>query len=218
MHRSHHMAPTSVEMTDASTPVHDPSAHPSTAQVAAFLDGSLRDTERERVVSHLAECAECRRELVELRGALGAASPTGRRRGIIAAAAIAAGLAFVLLPQLGQRDRREAPPVDAIRVGDDPQGAEAATAFAALAPADGAELPRGTRTLVWRAAAADAMYMVTVQDSAGAVVWSGSMADTSTTIPSTASLMAGQRYFWSVDARLADGATAGTGVRTFTAR
>ena len=206
-------------MSDASTPVHDPSAHPTAVQVAAFLDGALQGAERERVVSHLAECAECRHELVELRDALGAVTaPSGRRRGAIAAAAIAAGLAFVLLPQLVQRGTPAARAVDAIRVGDDPHGAGVAPTFAALAPADGADLPRGARTLVWRAASADAMYMVTVQDSAGAVVWSGSMADTSASIPSTASLMAGQRYFWSVDARLADGATAGTGVRTFTAR
>jgi hypothetical protein len=207
-------------MSDASTPVHDPSAHLNATQVAAFLDGGLRGTEREPVVSHLADCAECRRELVELRGALGAAtavSSARRRRGAIAAA-IAAGLVFVLLPPLVQRGTREAPSVEATRVGDDPHGTAAVGAFAALAPADGAELPRGARTLVWRAAAVDAMYMVTVQDSAGAVVWSGSMADTSASIPSTTSLMAGQRYFWSVDARLADGATAGTGVRTFTAR
>jgi hypothetical protein len=59
---------------------------------------------------------------------------------------------------------------------------------------------------------------VTVQDTSGAVIWSASLTDTTASIPPDVRLVGGRKYFWSVDARLGDGASTSTGVRIFTMR
>src|SRR4051812_11821590 len=40
--------------------------HLSVEEVSAYLDGALLDADRERIQAHLADCPECREEVVEL--------------------------------------------------------------------------------------------------------------------------------------------------------
>ena len=46
------------------------SQHLSSAQVANLLDERLDPGDRDSVITHLSTCAECRREVAELHGAL----------------------------------------------------------------------------------------------------------------------------------------------------
>jgi hypothetical protein len=62
------------------------------------------------------------------------------------------------------------------------------------------------------------MYDVTIQDAEGSVAWSATVADTTVAVPATAALVAGHSYFWSVDARLADGHAVRSEVRSFSVR
>jgi hypothetical protein len=132
---------------------------------------------------------------------------------------VAAALAFVMLPRLLVRpDGGDDPTPGATRAPGGARPLDAAPPIEAVSPADGAAVPGGTPALVWRAVGADAMYLVTVQDTAGTIVWSTAVTDTTATFPRAVPLAAGHRYFWSVDARLADGQATKTEVRSFTVR
>lgn len=207
-------------MTDVRPPDHDATAHLGARQVASFLDGALRGAERDAVTAHLADCAPCRSEVVELRRALDAVG--GPRRtwpfGTVAIAALAAGAAFVIAPALARRPPEEGPRPSATRAAGTAPTTDAEPRVAAVAPHDEALVAGAAPTLVWRPAGAGAMYRVTVQDSAGSVAWSDTVEDTVATVAARPPLLRGQRYFWSVDARLADGQAITTGVRSFTVR
>lgn len=66
--------------------------------------------------------------------------------------------------------------------------------------------PQGTvkevSELRWKGLPAADRYRVTVVDSAGMGVWEGETTDTSLVIPGRISFIAGQPYFWKVDARV----------------
>jgi hypothetical protein len=131
-------------------------------------------------------------------------------------AAAAAIAAFVLLPRLVGDSANE---IGRVRSDQDIRLPSGTLAIAIVAPAEKATLGQAEVKLTWHAAAGGATYTVTVQDSAGTEVWKrASLLDTSVTVPDSARLQPGQFYFWSVDARLADGTTANSGVRTFTVR
>src|SRR3712207_4405663 len=80
------------------------SGHLPAADFAAYLDGRLDAADRARAEAHLADCDECRRELVEIRALLsetesgGTAEPVRPRlRRRIARLGVAAGIAAVLI-------------------------------------------------------------------------------------------------------------------------
>jgi len=192
--------------------------HLTPGQVAAMIDRRLRGAERNAVVSHLSTCLDCRHDLAETQRALKEVG-VGRRptrpwslvvAGVAAALVIAVSIALRTRP----RDLDEA--VVETRAGGVPP-IDAATPILAIAPAEGAELPTG-RQLVWRSAGPKALYIVTVQDTSGSTVWLNSLGDTTVAIPSSVPLESGRRYFWSVDARLADGGSTSTIPHVFTVR
>ena len=180
----------------------EPSAwHPSSEQLSAFLERRLLGSERESVVAHLAECVECRREVSGATRLL-ASAKGGRHRisyGIIAA--IAAALAFALVP--GSKPRDASPSIE-----ERPQRVvepDVVRPIAAVSPVDGAVLTADPVVLLWHADAPHALYRVTLQDSLGGVQWRGSTTDTSVTVPDSARLKRGATYYWSVDAMRQDG-------------
>lgn len=189
-------------------------AHVSPEHVAAYLHGRLTGADRERAVSHFARCAECRRELTEL----GDLVPTKRapRSWRLITASAAAIVAFVVLPRVvGDNENG----VGRVRTDQDIRLPSGTLAIAIVAPAERTTIARTDITLTWHPVAQGATYTVTVQDSSGTEVWKrAALLDTSITVPDSARLHPGQFYFWSVDARLPDGTTANTGVRTFTVR
>jgi putative zinc finger protein len=189
------------------------STHVTSDRLAAFLDGRLARADRDRAVRHFAECEECRRELAELRTIL-ATVPVSRRRNWIA---VTAGLAAVLAFAMVVRQRVSTPgdfgppPPDAVRAG------EVLPEIDVVAPVASEPVARSEMRLVWHSVGAGAQYSVVVQDTAGTEIWKATTADTSV-VPDIARLEPGHRYFWNVDARLADGRTAGTRANRFRVR
>lgn len=199
------------------------SAHLTTGQVASLLDKRLPEPDRRMAIAHLSVCAECRHELAELERAIkdGAIERRSARPWIMITSGVAAVLMMAVLPiTLGQwRSAHVGPPAAATRASASLSPDDAPTPIVAVAPDDGA-LTDTTPTLIWRSAAIGASYRVAVQDTSGTVIWSASVVDTTVSIPPSARLVHGRRYFWLVDARLRDGTSTstGTGVRVFTVR
>lgn len=191
------------------------SGHLASELFAAFLDGRLTGADRERAVRHFAQCAECRLELTELRGMLDARARKPRRW-IASAVGIAAILAFAMIPRV-MSDGGEG--AARVRAENSARLTDAAPSIAVVTPEDGATVQAARLRLSWRSAGTGAAYTVTVQDSSGTEVWARtSWSDTTVSLPDDVRLRSGSQYFWSVDARRADGNTAKTGVRTFTVR
>lgn len=184
----------------------------SAEDMAAYLDGSIAPGDRARIEQHLADCAECRQEIAELRAMLSQAAPVSRRpqlprRTIGLGLAAAAALIWIVAPRSA---------ADRERVGA-PQGADAALSIEVVHPR-GDETVAGSFDLVWRAVAPDAAYRVTLSDSSGLTLWNSSTRDTTARPPRGILAAAGSRFFWSVDALLADGNTASSGSIDFTVR
>ena len=184
----------------------DPNAgsmHLEPHQVAAYVDGRLDAQEAARLEAHLAQCDECRNELIEVRRLL---PGTARRWRWPAVGALAA--AAVLLLVLGRSvDRGDR---STVRGGE---GQPAAPAV--MSPADGATLPTGTAWFLWRGVRGAAAYRFTLTDERGDQVWSTESADTALALPASVHLQRGHGYYWSVDVLLADGRSATTGFRGF---
>ena len=193
------------------------SDHLSSEHLAAFLDGRLTGTERERAVRHFAGCAECREELTELRDMLAGAMPRSRRW-VVAAAAAAAIFAFITIPRIMGVVGGD--PAERVRAEPSTRSSVSTNAaIPVLSPADQESVPQTGVELSWRSAGYGATYTVTVQDSSGNEVWRRtSVPDTNAAIPDSVGFRPGSRYFWSVDARLMDGNTAKTGPHTFFVR
>jgi hypothetical protein len=190
-------------------------SHLSSEEVAAYIDGAISGSDREQIESHLADCEECRRELVEVRTALRQFRRTPDWR-IIAPAAVAAAavIALLALPSLlsdpdSARDVRVRGPDESVR-------REGVPLIAVVNPLDGSTIEM-TEGLVfhWRAPAADASYQLTLGDDAGEVVWTLSTTDTLVTLPESVRLGPGSIYYWYVDALLPDGRSATTEVLQF---
>jgi hypothetical protein len=196
----------------------DDADHLTSGQVAAMIDRRLRGTERTAVIAHLSSCVECRHDLAEAQLALKAvgADRYSTRRWSIVVAGVAAAL--VIAVPLALRPPRQdlVDSTTATRAGRVPP-VDAVSPIAAIAPADGSELST-PRRLVWRSAGLKASYIVTVQDTSGTMLWSQSLADTAVIIPASVLLGSGNRYFWSVDARLADGGSTNMVAHVFTVR
>jgi hypothetical protein len=200
-----------MRMRDDTTPV-----HLTSERVAALLEGRLTGVNRERAVSHLAGCDECRQELTELRSVLDTAHQMRSRRWMAAIAAVAAMLAFAILPRL-TADRTSDGSAGVTRT-EDARFPDGTQVIGVVGPSDRALVSPTRVELTWHQTGAGARYLVSVLDTSGATVWTVSVSDTSVLVPDSARLMTGNRYFWSVDARLANGRTAKTGVFSFTVR
>ena len=179
------------------------SFHLENGRLAAYLDRRLSADERAQVEAHLADCADCRAEVValgRLRRRLARPSPW-----VIGPALAAAAVAAFLL--LG---RPPAGPGDApvLRGGD-----EVGVTVVPVGPGPGAVVAADMLAFTWRATAPDASYHVTLTDSSGALIWSGVTSDSSTTLPGAVRLLAGTRYYWYVDVLLPDGRTGTSGAQ-----
>jgi anti-sigma factor RsiW len=166
-------------------------------ELAAYVDRRLGPADRERVEGHLAGCADCRREVLEVRGLLRhAARP---RRLLLGAGLLAAAAALLLMVRPAN--------LDPVRDGG------STPALTAYGPTGDAAL--ASLRFVWGAAPDVATYRLTVSGTDGAAVWSGSVADTATALPDSVILRADRRYFWVADALLHDGSTRSTGMHQF---
>jgi anti-sigma factor RsiW len=205
-------------------PIHDRPgvlvSHLSNEQLGAYLDGRLDATGRRAVIAHVADCAECRRELIETRRALDTAPRArgGRLRArLTIGAAAAAALAFVAL---GSWDgARQSTPTDRVRTSGSPEpGRPAGDALPTVAPAMAGVVDRRTLRFVWRRLDGGATYRLVVTDEAGDVRWAASTSDTVVLLPDSVILVSGGTYFWYVDALGGGGTPATSGVRRLTVR
>jgi len=188
--------------------------HISDSELSGFLDDDLDPTDRRRVEAHLDACAQCRRELIEVRSLAASYRPpatltSGRLWARIAAgAALAAVLAAVVL--LPRSNPTVPGRTDAVRTPTQAGSREGRLRIDAVSPASDAAVAASAVVFAWHSTAAD-IYRLTLLTESGEPVWSLETADTSAVVPSSTPLKPGA-YFWRVDA-IGDGITATTGVR-----
>jgi anti-sigma factor RsiW len=178
--------------------------HLTTDDAAAYVDGQLAAAERAAIDSHLAQCAECRLEIVDVTRLVRAA-PRRRRWTILAplAAAAAAALILFIAPQ---RNRDAAPPLR--------EPAVTTTVAPTLAT------PRGgvavLRAMTWSSVPHADQYRVTLFDRDGNVAWRTQSADTTVLLPDTVHITRGVPYYWKVDARIELGRWVSSELTSFT--
>ena len=186
--------------------------HLSAETVAAYLDETLSGTQRSSVEDHLADCEQCRGEVVEVARILH--RRPGRRGWLLIApaAAAAAVLAFVLIgmPNGGPTDG------PATRGPSDTDAA--LRGIEVVQPSPDEVVAPANLTFTWRRAETDASYRLTVTDAGGEVAWSVTTTDTSIVLPTGTRLVPDNTYYWYVDALLLDGRSITSGVRELTVR
>lgn len=218
-------------------------AHIEAEDLAAYLDGGLPEARRSEVETHLAGCSACRAELVDVTEVVaghagtdldsdeegeptpstttvGGGAPSvgvaGGRRwtpwlagagGLAAAAAAAMILLSPGTPQDGAApDRlRSGPQITDEIVRLTPLNAEADVTDAGV-----------VLTLSWEPASGELTYRVSVTDAAGELLASAETTESSLTLDGIESASSGDLLFWYVDATLANGESASTGVQSVT--
>ena len=177
--------------------------------VAELVDGTVDPDRRASMLAHLASCMTCRSEVAALsrltaepaiRGELEAIDlttpATSRRRfvrvgGTIGFAAVAAAVAFLLVPRFRQVEDPSAPDHRApvLTLSAPPE---------AIAPIGAAERPV---RFVWTSVPRADRYEITLFDRAGSILWELQTPDTVAVVPDSVALSSGLSYFWKVDAR-----------------
>lgn len=185
-----------------------PERHLESREVAAYVDRAVGQAERDSIEAHLADCAECRDEVIQVSRFRRVAERRRRWLFVIPAAA-AAVLAVVLLPS-------KEPGGPVLRDG----APELGPVLTLVSPAESAATPRGgpPTSFIWRSLDSIASYRVTVTDDSGDVVWTTSSADTAVQMPPSIRLRPDRRYFWFVDALLPDGRSVASELRTLETR
>jgi len=185
--------------------------HPSTEQLAAFLERRLHGSEREVLMEHLADCTECRHDVTTTSRVLSSAPASRRRRLMQPIVGVAAAvLIFALVWRVHQPPPDHTGEVRSQRLNEP----DAISPIVVVSPTDGTATGRNT-VLMWRADAPSALYKVALLDSTGSVKWSGRTTDTSAVVPDSVRLSAGATYYWTVDALRQDGRATTSGAHWF---
>jgi hypothetical protein len=181
--------------------------------VAAFLDGTLEGDKLEQVEARLADDSAARQELIRVSRTISSA-PQPRRRdhtrlGFLATLAAAAAIAVVVIRPVDIQGPATSAAIERT------VGEGTADVVDIIAPVDNADLAASAKPFVWHSID-QATYRVVVSDSLGQTVYEGNTSDTAISIP--IQLKEGARYYWSVDALVADGSSAASGAHEFVAR
>jgi hypothetical protein len=187
-------------MPDSPTPAN----HPTDETLAAYIEAVLSSADRDQVNAHLGECEYCRSRLVLASHAIqtAPAAPRTRKRHVPLAAGLlaAAGLAGVLLlSRSAVQPEPAAPPVRAVEETSLPP-------LPTLEPLPGASVDPRRLRFAWGSVSPDVLYQITLSAGDGRVLWSNRTGDTVVEPPTAVlhALQPGQRYFWRVDALLAN--------------
>lgn len=157
--------------------------------IAAFVDRTVDDGARARIESHLAQCEQCRAEIVEAARIVAtlprARGLKGRHWGAIAAAAVVLLVAWPRDVRDPGLQHREAPVTTTV----------APRTIAPLGVVDAAS------TLTWSSVPHADRYRVRVFDADGSVLWDRETSDTTAALPAATVLRAARAYYWKVEAR-----------------
>lgn len=183
-----------------------PGVHLESSEIAAYLDRALPPSERAQVEAHLADCAPCRRESIEV---LRVRNSMRRRSRwvVIPPVAAAAAVALFLLVRSGGIPG-PTPPV--LRDGGD----GSIPRVVLVSPPDSGVVGAQRVSFVWRSVGPGVSYRITISDPKGDIVWSAAASDTSARVPASVSLRPSS-YYWYVDALLPDGRSITSGVHPF---
>lgn len=183
--------------------------------LAAYLDRALPTAERRAADVHLAECADCREELVTMAKLVSGRVPTRRwlQVGSSAAALLAAAIAFTVIGPWRASTGPATPPGDIMRESTLVGGASG-RAVAVVTPAEDDTVRPDALRFAWRPVAPNASYLLKLADDTS-VRWTKDTGDTTVALPDSVKLERGRSYHWWVDALTADGRVASTGIRQF---
>jgi hypothetical protein len=165
--------------------------HPEAGRIAAYVDSTLDPTLRPELEAHLADCALCRLEVVEVSRLVRSVPgrPSWQIIGPVAAAAallIAVGL-WQLIP-------------DQASTGPVLREPAITTAPAPMPVAPVGQVAR-VASISWTSVPGADRYRLTLFDVGGEVVWETEGADTASILPAAVRLEQGESYFWKVEAR-----------------
>ena len=178
-------------------PATNATGHLRDVEMAAYLDRRLTGADRERAEAHLAECAECRQEMIAVRGHLDRSARP--RRLLLGAGVLAAAAAMILVVRPAV--------IDPMRGGGYPEP------LVAYGPS-GDVAPAGLR-FVWGAASGATAYRLVISGEDGVPLWSGSVTDTVLALPDSVSLAGDRAYVWVADALMKDGSSRSTSLHAF---
>lgn len=185
--------------------------HAGAETLAAYIDGNLSAVESRALEEHLANCRECRHELVISSKLATAPKPVVELRRIPAwIAGIAAAAIVVAVPLVRTLD--DGAPMSSVERSSPDQ-----RAIRVIAPTSERPLSIESVRFIWNDAG-DAAYRIRVTDSAGAPIWSTETRDTMISPASALRVERGRTYYWSIDALRADGSSYTSGSIPFTAR
>lgn len=181
--------------------------HLEVEQVVGYLENRLTTAERRQVQAHLADCAECAAELVDVSRLRRPARPGSRWLATAAAAAAVIAIALVG-PRVAHRTSAAPEP---------PVRGTPGMVVSVVAPAEGESIS-GTPAFTWRAVPGATAYRVTVSRADGDSVWAATVRDTTARSPASVALGGSDPYYWYVDVLLADGRSIGGTAHEFRVR
>lgn len=196
-------------MTDSSTG-EAVSEHPTSEAMAAYLSRAMPPADRVTLESHLAECRACRNEVTSARRVI--ARLESRKR-VLWATPIAAAAAIAILLLLPARNTH--PAAELLRGPDSADASLGRELIRVLTPVNGTTVAKGRVVFSWQGAAPRLLYRLTITESTGAAVWTAETSDTTLALPADVRLVAGQTYFWLVDALGPDGRSLTTRTQRF---
>ena len=185
---------------------HSSAPHLLPAELTAWLTAGRAASGAGRIGAHLADCAECRGEAIEVARMLRAVERP--RRWKVGGLALAATVLFALW--FGTGDPAPSPVVR----GPSAEDAAVATALTPIAPI-GAVRRAGSLAFAWHRTPAAAEYRFTLLDGEGTVIWTDVTADSTAVLPLEISLVPGAEYFWYVDALQANGTSTTSRAQAF---
>lgn len=210
------LAPRALPPLTMSDPIPSPDGHLTTNDVSAYLGTRMHDSDRRRLEAHLADCDECRAELLEVRSMLRTAPPRSRSRrplpGVLGAAAAAA----ILISVQWRVSPRADPDADTALVTERAVLSDVRRdSVEVVAPQADANVTKNALNVAWRRGADDTQFTVTLMNARGDVLWTTRTRDSTVVVPDSVSLAPGAAYVVYVDALRADGTSARSGPRSF---
>ncbi len=176
--------------------------HLTAMEVAAYVDNGLEAAARARVRSHVAECDECRGEVI----AVARLARTGSRYRWKTLVPLAAAAALVLYFAPWRPSDSTAPVLREPGV----------TTIVAPTPIAPRGAVKALPALTWSSVPLADRYEVTLFDADGSVLWETQTADTTAVVAATVRIVVGVPHYWKVAARTEQGRWVASDLTSFT--